>query len=201
MRSSDPAVLVLHNLVASLYAQSSFEAAMPTRTRLFSRPLELTSLQPFLAARHGFLLNADGSSEDELERNDGLFGREEGSVSETEVGLLRTDDGLLETEDESLVETGVGLLETDYDSSFRTEDGCLFETEDGWLETEDEGLLGTEDDGLFEEGDGLSTRDDTATGEAEEEHFMVVIPGFLDNVGVVGLEEGVLSIEAGLGQA
>jgi hypothetical protein len=146
-------------------------------------------------------LNEDGSSVEALERKDGLFGREEGSLSETKVGFLRTDDGLLEIEDESLVETEVGLFETEDDSSFGTEDRCLFGTEDGWLETAGEGLLETKDEGLFEGVDGLFTRDDGPSVEAEEEHRMVESAGFLDRVGVAGLEEGVVTFEAGLGQA
>jgi hypothetical protein len=153
-----------------------------------------TDFQPFLAARHGALLNEDGSSVEALERKDGLFGREEGSLSETKVGFLRTDDGLLEIEDESLVETEVGLFETEDDSSFGTEDGCLFGTAG-------EGLLETKDEGLFEGVDGLFTRDDGPSVEAEEEHCMVESAGFLDRVGVAGLEEGVVTFKAGLGQA
>jgi hypothetical protein len=139
----------------------------------------LTITQPFLAARHGFLLNEDGSFEEAFERRDGLEGRDEGSLSETEVGLFETED----------------------DSSFGTGDGCLFEAEGGRLETEDEGLLETEDESLFEGVDGFFTSDDAPTEEVEEEHCIVENAGFLDKVGVAGLEEGVLTFEAGLGQA
>jgi hypothetical protein len=45
-------------------------------------------IQPFLAARHGFLLEDDGSFEATADRKDSLEGREDGSLVEREVGLL-----------------------------------------------------------------------------------------------------------------
>jgi hypothetical protein len=124
-------------------------------------------LQPFLAARHGFLLNDDGSSEEMLERKDGLLGREEGSLVEAADGLLGTEDEssfgtevgcLFETED-GLLKTGDGLLETEGEGWFETEGESL-------VETEDESLSGTEGEGLVKEGDGLFT---IKVGLTEEE--------------------------------
>jgi hypothetical protein len=118
-------------------------------------------LQPFLAARHGFLLNDDDSpeetSDEVVEKEDGFLGTADASLLETEdKGLLETEDkGLLETEDDESV------FETEDESFLETEDEGLLETEDDLLETDDDGNSAEEGEGfLEEEGDGLLTIDD-----------------------------------------
>jgi hypothetical protein len=140
-------------------------------------------LQPFLAARHGFLLNgADSPESPEVtpEIEDGFLDTEDGSSLEEE-----DDRGLFE--DESLVEEGDNLLETG--------DESLFEEEEDLLETDDEESF------LKEEGDGLLARDDVLIEEEEREEAEDCIDesaGFLDSTGVAGLEERLADLGGGL---
>jgi hypothetical protein len=85
-------------------------------------------IQPFLAARHGFLLNgADSpeSPEETPEIEDGFL--------DTEDGLLETEGGLLETEDDE------SLFETENDEESLADEG------EGFLEEEGDGLLTSDD--------------------------------------------------------
>jgi hypothetical protein len=139
-------------------------------------------LQPFLAARHGFLLNEDGSPDKTSE--------------EAPKEDVDREDELDGTEDDLLVTKG--LLETaDDESVFETEDGCLVEEEDGLLETEDGSFLEEE------EGDGLLTRDDVLIEEEEREEDEDCTDenaGFLDNVGAAGLERGPVTVDEDFGE-
>jgi hypothetical protein len=143
-------------------------------------------LQPFLAARHGFLLNGEDSPESPeetpdigvlLEIEDSLFAAEDGSSLEEEDD----DRGLFEGE--SLVEEANGLLKIE---------------DEGLLETDDDEVLAEEGESFFEEeGDSLSTTDDVPVDE-EVEDCIDENAGFLDNVGVVDFKADAICFGDGL---
>jgi hypothetical protein len=153
-------------------------------------------LQPFFAARHGFLLNDDGSSEEAAEEDVERASEKGYGLLETEdEGLLDTEDGLLETE-EGLTEVEDELVETGDDSLLETED-------DGLPEAKDDESLAEEVESVPGEGDGLSTSDDAPVEEEEREEDKDCTDekaGFLDNVGTAGLELGVVVFDKDFGR-
>jgi hypothetical protein len=79
-----------------------------------------THAQPFLEARHGFLVTDDDSPDEEFEKEDDLLAEADGLFPEDGI-LFEEGDGLL-AEDNNLFDDG--------DTSF-TSDNCLFAEEEG----------------------------------------------------------------------